>query len=79
MKTIDNKEVIERIIKELKKIENDDDIVINFIPNEVVEEFHSLGFNEDYVLLKNVIEIQSKRPVKKEEQKYGALGIWTTC
>ena len=64
-----NKKVIDKIIKMLKEVAEDTDVEINFIPNQIVDEFHSIGFNEDYVLLKNVVEIKSKRPVKKESDK----------
>ncbi len=65
-----NKDTIERIIKELKKIENDEEVIVNFIPNQIEEEFSSLGFKKDYVILKNVIEITSKRVKEKEDGLY---------
>lgn len=64
--TNNNKSVIVQIIKELKKIEKDDEVIVNFIPNQIEEEFSSLGFNKDYVILKNVIEIISKRPIESK-------------
>lgn len=64
--TNNNKHVIGQIIKELKKIEKDDEVIVNFIPNQIEDEFHSIGFNKDYVILKNVIEIVSKRPIEAE-------------
>lgn len=60
-----NKKVIDKIIKMLKEVAEDKEVEINFIPNQIVDEFHSIGFNENYVVLKNVVEIKSKRPVKK--------------
>lgn len=64
--TNNNKHVIGRIIKELKKIEKDEEVIVNFIPNQIEQEFHSTGFDKDYVILKNVIEIISKRPIEAE-------------
>ncbi len=61
-----NKHVIGQIIKELKKIEKDDEVIVNFIPNKIENEFSSIGFNKDYVILKNVIEIISKRPIESK-------------
>jgi hypothetical protein len=58
------KDVIKEIIKELKKIENDEEVSIRFSPNQIEQEFHIIGFNKDYVILKNVIEIISKRPIE---------------
>lgn len=60
------KDVIKEIIKELKKIENDEEISIRFSPNQIEQEFHSIGFNKDYVILKNVIEIISERPIESK-------------
>lgn len=60
-----NKKIIEDITKMLKEVAEDKEVEINFIPNQIVDEFHSIGFNEDYVVLKNVVEIKSKRPIKK--------------
>lgn len=64
-----NKKVIDKIIKMLKEVAEDKEVEINFIPNQIVDEFHSIGFNEDYIVLKNVVEIKSKRPVKKVSDK----------
>lgn len=60
-----NKKIIEDITKMLKEVAEDKEVEINFIPNQIVDEFHSIGFNENYVVLKNVVEIKSKRPIKK--------------
>lgn len=64
--TNNNKHVIGQIIKELKKIEKDDEVIVNFIPNQIEDKFSSIGFNKDYVILKNVIEIISKRPIESK-------------
>ena len=60
-----NKKIIDKITKMLKEVAEDKEVEINFIPNQIVDEFHSIGFDEDYIILKNVIEIKSKRPIKK--------------
>ena len=62
-----NKETIKKIIQELKEIEKDEDVIINFIPNQIEDEFYSIGFNKEYVVLKNTIEIISKRCIEKEK------------
>lgn len=60
-----NKATIEKIINELKKIEKDKEVIINFTPNQIEDEFYSAGFDKEYVVLKNTIEIISKRVVEK--------------
>lgn len=62
-----NKETIKKIIQELKEIEKDEDVIINFIPNQIEDEFYSIGFDKEYVVLKNTIEIISKRCIEKEK------------
>ncbi len=62
-----NKETIKKIIKELKEIEKDENVIINFIPNQIEDEFYSIGFDKKYVVLKNTIEIVSKRCIEKEK------------
>lgn len=62
-----NKETIKKIIQELKEIEKDEDVIINFIPNQIEDEFYSIGFYKEYVVLKNTIEIVSKRCIEKEK------------
>ena len=62
-----NKETVKKIIKELKEIEKDKDVIINFIPNQIEDEFYSIGFDKEYVVLKNTIEIVSKRCIEKEK------------
>lgn len=62
-----NKETIKKIIQELKEIEKDEDVIINFIPNQIEDEFYSIGFDKEYVVLKNTIEIVSKRCIEKEK------------
>lgn len=62
-----NKETIKKIIQELKEIEKDEEVIINFIPNQIEDEFYSIGFNKEYVVLKNTIEIISKRCIEKEK------------
>ena len=55
-------EMIKKIIDTLKKIENDDEVNIRFESNVIEYQFSS-AFGE-YAILKNVIEIISKRPVE---------------
>lgn len=62
-----NKEIIKKIIQELKEIEKDEYVIINFIPNQIEDEFYSIGFDKEYVVLKNTIEIVSKRCIEKEK------------
>lgn len=62
-----NKETIKKIIQELKEIEKDEYVIINFIPNQIEDEFYSIGFDKEYVVLKNIIEIVSKRCIEKEK------------
>ena len=62
-----NKETVKKIIQELKEIEKDKDVIINFIPNQIEDEFYSIGFDKEYVVLKNTIEIVSKRCIEKEK------------
>lgn len=62
-----NKETIKKIIQELKEIEKDEYVIINFIPNQIEDEFYSIGFGKEYVVLKNIIEIVSKRCIEKEK------------
>ena len=71
-----NKETIKKIIKELKEIEKDENVIINFIPNQIEDEFYSIGFDKKYVVLKNTIEIVSKRCIEKEKL-YEWYSSWT--
>lgn len=66
MELLNNKAIIKKIIEELKKIEKDEDVIVNFFPNEIEEEYFT--WNERYVLLKNTIEIKSKRLVKADDE-----------
>ena len=65
-RSFNNKEMIEKIIPELKRIEKDQDIEINFTPNVVEEAWYDFN-GESYVILKNVIEIKSKRFMKVDD------------
>ena len=62
---MNKKETIKRIIEELKKIEKDDEVDITSSKNVVDYTFNS--FDGSFAILKNVIEIVSKRPVKTSD------------
>lgn len=62
---MNKKETIKKIIEELKKIEKDDEVEITFYKNVVDYTFGYL--DGSYAILKNVIEIVSKRPVKTSD------------
>ena len=64
-------EVIKRIIAALKKIENDDEVEIKFQSNVIEYQFSSLL--GEYAILKNVIEIISKRPVEIGDDLHGFM------
>lgn len=64
-------EMIKKIIAALKKIENDDEVNIRFESNVIEYQFSS-AFGE-YAILKNVIEIISKRPVEIGDDLCGIM------
>ena len=64
-------EVIKRIIASLKKIENDDEVEIKFQSDVIEYQFSSLL--GEYAILKNVIEIISKRPVEIGDDLHGFM------
>lgn len=63
---ISKEEYIDKIIETLEQLKEDEEIEINFTPNQIDTEYH--GVDGDYVLLKNIIEIKSKRFIKVDDK-----------
>lgn len=70
---MDKKERINKIITELKKIENDDEVEVRFEHNVIEYQFKSFSSSSSYAILKNVIEIISKRPVEIGDDLLGFM------
>lgn len=64
-------EMIKKIVDTLKKIENDDEVNIRFESNVI--EYQFSGASGEYAILKNVIEIISKRPVEIGDDLHGFM------